>query len=171
MNMWVQRCPHCDYCAPSIEEGIDGANDLIGRETYKAQLGASDYPELARNFLCCSMLLENAGDYAEAGRFAHQAAWACDDNQAVELAIECRLKAFDFYSKAREQGQVIIEEGEEAFLADILRRSGRFEQAMKFCNEGLKKAHNEMVISVLKFEMELIKRKNIQCYTVENTMI
>lgn len=170
MNMWVQRCPHCGYCAPSIEEKIDGADDRINSKEYKGLLNSSHYPELARDFLCCSMLLENAAEYAKAGQVALRAAWSCDDHQVLEAAIKCRLKAFDLLSMARDQGESIIEEGEEALFADILRRSGRFEEALNYCRKGIVYPARKILDPVLKFQIQLIIEQDTKCYTIADAV-
>ena len=63
MPMWIQYCPHCGYCASSLNFLIDGAGDVIDSEEYKTQLENENYPEIANHFLCSAMIYENAEEY------------------------------------------------------------------------------------------------------------
>lgn len=170
MRFWVQRCPYCGYCAHSIDEEIAGASELLDTEHYKDLVDDPTYPELVRHFLCCSLLQENAAEYKDAGWNSLYAAWFCDDNNATERAIECRDRSFDLFTKTREMKQHIINRfnAEELLLADILRRSGRFELAIEYCNKGLEKCRNKTVVHILEFELKLAKKQDMDLYRISD---
>lgn len=44
MNVWVQRCPHCGYCARSIEDETEGAAEYLRGEAYAKLSGDAAYP-------------------------------------------------------------------------------------------------------------------------------
>ena len=79
MFAWVQRCSSCGYCAPSIAEGTPSRKEIVESAAYRALLAEADLPELARSFLCSSMIFEELGEEAFAARNAIEAAWVCDD--------------------------------------------------------------------------------------------
>lgn len=168
MDKWVQRCPHCGYCASSIDEETDIAADYIKSKEYVELSRNTSYPELARDFLCCSFLEEKAGKFAEAGLSALYAAWACDDAGSTDRAVDCRGRAYEMFLRAREAGQEFVEEagGEQALMADILRRCGRFEEAIKLCEEGLRGEPDDLVRSMLEYEVKLAEKGDMLCHNV-----
>ncbi len=160
MHLWVQRCPRCGYCAPSIDEGLQGASGVIRSREYREQLCDPDLPELANSFLCASMIQEQGGDYASAGLSSMYAAWACDDRGAPEQARSCRLKAYYLFVKARSCGQEFARDpgSEDCLLVDILRRSGEYERALSTCEEALDGQPDPDIVDILNFQKELISR-------------
>jgi hypothetical protein len=172
MEMWVQKCPHCGYCATPIDKEREGAREVMGGDRYRELSQNQAYPELARNFLCASLILESAGEYVEAAWQSLYAAWTCDDGEKEELAKDCRLAAFQLFSRARDRGERILEDegAEELVLADILRRSGSFDHALRLCEEGMRKSPDRFFSRLLKFERSLIKRKGTGLYRVEDAI-
>ena len=79
MFAWVQRCASCGYCAPNIAEGTPSMKGIVESAAYRALLVDPDLPELARSFLCSSMIFEEFEEEAFAARSAIEAAWVCDD--------------------------------------------------------------------------------------------
>ncbi len=58
---WVQRCSSCGYCAPSIGEATPYTREVVESIAYRALLGHAALPELARSFLCSSLVFEKRG--------------------------------------------------------------------------------------------------------------
>ena len=139
IRMWVQTCPSCGYCAPTISRRIKGASEIVFSDLYQRQLNSPEFPRLVNAFLCHSLLEEHRGKYGEAGWSGIYAAWACDDAGLEIGAKKCRWRAGELLKKALERGQRFGEQrgAEEALLVDLLRRSSQFEEALKICNEGL----------------------------------
>ena len=104
----------------------------------------------------------------EAAWSAVHAAWACDDADAGEAAKRCRERAVGLFQKAIGRREDIAGDpgGIEAVMADLLRRSGKFELALEYCEKGLKKETEELIEKILKFEMELINESDVGCYTI-----
>lgn len=151
MAIWVQRGPHCGYCAAPIDEEAAGAAEVVASELYMKLMEEPAYPELARRFLCQSALKENAREHIDAGWSALYAAWACDDNGTPELAMECRRRASELFLQAGERRQGFLEDdgAEEALIADILRRCGRLKEAAKLCEAGLRRNPGDLVRSII----------------------
>ena len=165
---WVQRCPWCGYCASDISKRIREAENIIHSVSYKQQLNNSAFPELANSFLCFSLILENVGNYAGAGWECIHAAWSCDDANLNTCAQSCRKKAVILLQKAREKGQSFAKRtgAEETIMADLLRRSGQFELALKVCNDGLKKNPEKIISDILRFQKILIGKSDVACHTI-----
>nr|MDO8080292.1 hypothetical protein [Candidatus Freyarchaeota archaeon] len=156
INLWIETCPSCGYCVSDISKRIEKASEVVRGNTYQQQLNNPEFPKLANKFLCFSLILESVDNYAGAGWSSVYAAWACDDagssalkeaskNGSIErftnAAKKCRIRAATLFQKARENDQSFAEEVgvEEALMVDLPRRAGRFESALRICEEGLKK--------------------------------
>lgn len=168
IEFWVQRCPSCGYCAGDISEGKPELVRTVKCHHYRKQLQSPDFPELANTFLCSSLLKEEAGEYAVAGFACIHAAWACDDVDRDTAAQECRKKAVAFLQKAREKGQRYARQIglEELLIADLLRRSRQFEDALSICEEGLRRDPDKLISNILNFQIMLIKRSDSSAHTV-----
>ncbi len=167
----IQRCPSCGYCAPDVwkvRPGFAYTLRTMQSGSYQEQLHSRDFPEAANSFLCASLISENLGEYAGAGFECIRAAWICDDAHCDTAARECREKAVDLLRRAKEKRQRFARQrgGQEALLADLLRRSGEFDLARSFCKAGLKRKPEKTLSDVLRFEMVLIDRADAACHTV-----
>ncbi|MBM3149469.1 MAG: DUF2225 domain-containing protein [Chloroflexi bacterium] len=197
IDTWVQRCPSCGYCASEINKLEQGAAQLVSSDAYKNQLNSPNFPELANSFMCLSMIHEETGEYASAAWDSIHAAWACDDvtdsmswrsirqtTQEVHsdlayrrasidpTAKKCRRRALVLLRKAQEARQSFSKQvgGEEALIVDLLRRVGEFDEALKVCNDGLKKSPDEILTAVLKLQIRLINSKDVAGHTVAKAM-
>ena len=80
------------------------------------------------------MILNHVEQYADAGWTALHAAWACDDAGDDASAQRARLLAVDYWQHGKRHGQPFGELPEEFALAtDVLRRAGKFEEALVTC--------------------------------------
>ena len=168
IDCWIQRCPSCGYCAPDIRDGPELAAEVVKMETYSAQNSDDTYPDLANKFLCSALVYEAAGDPVAAGFSAVRAAWACDDAQAESAAIKARQQALAYFERARAEKIVFADQLglEEAIIADLLRRSGRFDEVEAICEEGLAKSPEEVVAQVLRYQESLARAEDTGCYTI-----
>ena len=176
MELWLQVCPHCGYVAPNISKHIRGAKKVVKSEQYQklvSTLDLSNYererPRLEVKFLCYSLIQENAKNYVEAGWAQVKAAWACDDQGADELAKDHRLKAVEFFNKAKEMGYKFADDRvtEHIILTDVLRRAGKFKSALGTLRDGLSMNPDGLALKILKFEKALIEREDSATHTVE----
>jgi len=169
---WVRRCPSCGYCAPQVSEGPEEAKEIVASEEYRRQLDDRAYPELANRFLCWALIQERVGSYARAGWAALHAAWACDDQGASEAARRCRLRALELFRQSQAQGKPFIEGrgAEQVLLADLLRRSGCFEQVAAVCQEGLRANPTQLVREVLAFQEVLARLKDDRAHRIEEAI-
>jgi len=167
MAFWIHICSKCHYIAPKISDEVEGAKEVVESEDYRAQLNREGYPKLANLFLCQAMVLRHAGQLVASGITCLHAAWACDDQELSDKAIECRKTASDDIRQAERIGLRFTEDGfEEVILVDILRRSEQFEDAGILCIEALTgEGKDEQVLKLLAFQQGLIEKKDTGCYT------
>lgn len=169
MPHWIRCCPHCGYCAPEISKGPQQANEVTKSEAYQQQLKNPSFPWLANHFLCWAMIEAAGGNYPSAGMDCLHAAWACDDAHSPEAAMMSRGKAiFHFQvakaSGARLGGQVGID---EAILADLLRRTGRFDEAITVCQEGYLMRTEDILRKMFQYQMQLCRAEDRDCHTID----
>lgn len=185
LGLKVQRCPSCNYCARDISESWEKTSQLIQSEEYKSQFIDQRYLFLANYFLCNALVYENAGLFANAGWACLYAAWVCD-NKAMRLtrrrertrrermelnARTCREKAVFYFIQARGCKQSFARQpGEEQIiLVDLLRRTRKFIQALKICEEALlslSKQQESILCVVLRFQRMLINQADSSCHKV-----
>lgn len=132
MPAWVQRCPSCGYCAPDLAAGGPRGARVVRAAAYQALVADTTRPPLANSFLASSTVLEGGAAFADAGWQAVYAAWACDDAGDDIAATECRLRAVELFASALlvRQEVAIDPGGADAVIADLLRRAGRFVEAI-----------------------------------------
>ena len=113
------------------------------------------------------MIAEEAGLPVEAGWAAPNAAWACDDEQYVEGAERARNRAAALFESVVRSGQKFSETpgGDAAILADILRRCGRFAEAMEHCTAEVPPKAPESLAAGLAFQRFLCERRDRQRYS------
>lgn len=165
----VRRCPYCGYCAPELSAGTEMAKAIVQSAPYRQQLDNPSFPALANSFLCWAILAEASGDYPQAGWSCVFGAWACDDAHARPAADHCRTEAVRLFRAARTNGTPFAQTGgvEEVILADLLRRSGAFEQAIAVCQEGLTKEPEALIARLLTYEVDLASRRDTACHRVD----
>jgi hypothetical protein len=98
---------------------------------------------------------------------ALSAASACDDEGRVAGADRMRIRAADHFGAAVNQGMTIGDEpgGESAILADVLRRCGRFAEAIEVGATGTRSGLPEMVASGRAFQRLLCERQDRRGYS------
>jgi hypothetical protein len=164
----IQQCPTCGYCASRIDKKVEGAEATVTSDVYRAQIEDKAFPELARSYLCASLLLadSNAGS---AGWAALQAAWVCDDEADLGPARTCRLRASELFRSARSSSIPFAQEPavESLVLADVLRRSGRFEDALAECETGIALEASGALASALQLERFLVEDRNTEVHRVD----
>jgi hypothetical protein len=169
LPFWVQRCPHCGYCADNITSIHDHAVDFVRGEAYQQYLNDPAYPEKAREFLCYAEILSHVGQLADAGWSALHAAWTCDDAGDDPAAIRSRVRALGFWQRGKQSGQAFGDDVpmEFALVTDLYRRAGQFEAAVVTCSEALDAEDLPPILEqLLRREKALIDRKDTARHSV-----
>ena len=114
------------------------------------------------------MIQDHNGNHEFAALHCLHAAWILDDAGDDSWARECRTRAISGFRRARDHGQSFQEDpgGEEALLADLLRRTGEFQKTVDICENGLSKDPAEIIRKVLRFQQELAQNRDSGRYTI-----
>lgn len=172
MKWWVHRCPDCGYCASSIDVAPVDAAAVVRSAAYRQQLDDPLTPELARMFLCTAMIIEASGGAAASGLVAPLicAAWACDDAGSVDAATRCRLRAASAIEALRGAGGSYMDDdpsGDDVTLADLYRRSERFEEAGAAARAGLQRVVNSYLRQILELQLRLVGARDSGRHTCD----
>lgn len=172
IGLWVQRCAECGYCASDISQAMPQAAEMLQHPMYTSQLTDTTYPELANSFLCQAFLAVEAEDYAQASWALIHAAWACDDAELDAQAQSCRSRAAEMIRIALNNEQEFADQAgaETAIRVDLLRRSGRFEDALKVIQAQQASISEEVILKVLAFQAALIERGDGACYLISDAL-
>lgn len=156
---WLEQCPQCGYAAADISSVHEKAGAWLEGDGHRQALNDESVPEPARRFLVHALVLREVGQLADAGWISLQGAWVCDDLGQDAAAIRFRSQAIEYWLRGRSAGEDFASPGEDfALIADVLRRAGRLEEALRTVNEGL--ACEELpgaVEQILRFEKTLIQ--------------
>ena len=167
---WMQRCPNCGYCASDIATIHDGAVAMLGNEMYHRQLNDSAFPEKAREFLCHALILQQVGQFADAGWTSLHAAWACDDAGDLASSVACRKHALTLWERGKQSGQNFGDDTmlEYVLVTDLYRRSGQFEQAVVAASEALDSddVKPPVVEAIFRREKSLAERRDDQAHSL-----
>ncbi len=127
----------------------------------------TEYAVLAQRFLKLSDIQEAEEHLFEAAWSSLRAAWVCDDNAAEAQAVVCRQRAIGFFMRARIGLIVFPKEpgAEHALLADIHRRSGDFDGAIHWADEGLEQQPDTAIAAVLHFQRTKAMMHDAERYT------
>lgn len=169
MRLWLQQCPTCGYVAADISRP-HGDMALIGLPDYQKTLKDRRFPEGARRFLACALLNDKANPAVAAHSRLH-AAWVCDDAGETAQAKECRFLAAEGFARLKpfEDSEPGVTQG--TTFVDVLRRSGRFEQAAAECGELLSmQAAQGIVRQVLEYQRRLIADRDEAGHRVEEAV-
>jgi hypothetical protein len=173
LRYFVSRCPACGYCSGDIGEASEAVKRVIVGKAYRRQLTAPGFSDLAISFLCKALTLEGEKDVLAAARALLCAAWQCDDENRPEKAAECRHRAADMLLKAEEKGCHIHEHrGLNALvLVDLLRRSGRFEDALAVIEARVTELDEAILVRILEHQIGLIRSRDVACHSLSALFI
>ena len=169
---WVRRCPECGYCDSDVSKSRPDSKAVTSGEEYRNQLNNPAFPELANSFLCKAVLDREAKDYGSATWALIHAAWACDDSDCPSQAMACRGKAADMHMLAETERQQVAEQSGAgtAILVDLLRRSGRLDQARELIAARRAAVTEDIIVRVLDFEVALIEKGDVSCHTIAEAL-
>jgi tetratricopeptide (TPR) repeat protein len=177
LEFGIQRCRACGYCAPSLGTAPLGAAAIVESHVYRGVRDSSRLPGLARDYFCGALIAEGAGRADEAAQSFLAAAWLCDDAGATNHARICRDRAAEMLERAIAFGEheaplEII----GVVLADVLRRTGRFDEALAACDEaeqalGDAELGDEATAAVLAFIRELAESGDEGCHNAAEAFL
>lgn len=160
MMFWLEECEHCGYVNFDIEKdnGID-INYLKNKNyiTCDAMVFKSN---LANRFYRYFKIMLELKNYEKAYDALLNVVWLCDDEKDFALAVKFRVwldEIFENWKPADEKSLVRH--------ADVLRRSGSFDEVIKrYSNfSSSEEIHNE----IIQFQLKLSEQKNINAYSID----
>lgn len=133
---WPLSCPGCDYAFFNLE--IEPPEEALDSEEYSRYTNDPDMPEDARVWLVTSVVAAALDAPAAASHAALQAAWVMDDTNNETRAVEYRTRAIRLMRQAldTEGGVPSPKTASLAVLADMYRRTGRFDKAARTVREA-----------------------------------
>jgi hypothetical protein len=164
---WVQCCQECGYCASDVAAPRPEAADVVSTKEYKRQLLDPTYPVWANSFLCKALIDSACREFSAATWALIHAAWVCDDSNRPDQAVMCREKAAEMLAVAEEHGQQVAKPGgwSTCILVDLLRRSGRLDDAQSVIAARRDTITEDDIVRILDFQTALIEKNDILCHT------
>jgi hypothetical protein len=172
ISLWVEKCSACGYCAADINKLLNNAKETISDSAYKAQLSNANFPELANKFLCRMLIEDKAGEHRAAIYSAICAGWASDDAKMASAALAARelsiRRILDLNAKTERYS---AQKGaDELLISDMYRRNGQFEKAGQIIEKGLSLELEDVVKTILKFELELVGKKDTTVHLISEAI-
>ncbi|MCP9485031.1 MAG: hypothetical protein MSC30_04175 [Gaiellaceae bacterium MAG52_C11] len=140
---------------------------MVKSEKYRSTVTSQNVPELAARFLAAAAIAEADRRTAEGGWLALRAAWACDDEENLAGSALCRERALERFRRSgdRSLGCPDRKTG-HAVVADVLRRIGRFGEALDEYDLGLLAHGNDQAHRVLEVGRRLTLAEDAKQHTL-----
>ena len=164
MRAWIQRCPHCGYCAPKISDESGISSEFLESEKYLSCNGLQFRSELAKTFFRYHLICLELNAPEKALKPALEAAWVCDDRYDAVNAVLCRLACLSCMKPATEETDMNV----LLKRADIMRRAGLFDAVIRLYSEV--KAEEPLHQQIIDFHILKSKEKDADCYTVKEAV-
>jgi hypothetical protein len=102
----------------------------------------------------------------------HRAVWRRYHEVTLRAARLCRGAAVDLFRQAfdREQGFAPEPGAEDAIIVDLLRRSGRWEEALSRCRSGLAKGPEPKFAKIFGYQARLIQGRDLRSHWLFEAM-
>ena len=169
----VQRCPSCGYSANDLSKCDEGVSDIVSTDNYQQLLTQSELPDIANTFLAMSYISLQQQKFSTAAWQAIEAAWICDDKDNTDSAKKCREEALLLIEKGRSNKQFLSKQkgASEAINIDLLRRTGRFEEAFELVQKTKTMELEEILKQIIEFEEELIRSGDVAVHTIDEVLV
>jgi hypothetical protein len=164
-----QRCPSCGYCARDLENKSPSASRVVNHPTYRRQLENRINPELVNTFICRAIIARADKEMENSAWALIQATWACDDEGTREQAVECRRVASEFILKFWQSFQG-PEDIKIAIAVDLLRRAGKFREALNLITDKEASIQEAPFHKALKYQKVLIEKRDMERHTMEEAV-
>ena len=172
MSCWLQECPNCGFVSNDLGEPEKGAHEVLTTERYRAMRQAAG-PSGALNSPMPEAIPPGRGSrkHGRAAEHVLWAAWAADDADDPS-ATEWRSKAADLFLAAASALPI----GSKELMimrtrtVDILRRAGRWEEAVDLADKILKHDIDPTIRSVVEFGRGLAQSQERSTHTVQDAL-
>ena len=165
----VESCSKCGLAAGRLEGVGTQSLEYFRSDDFKKKHESEKFKDLAKNYWTAFLLSMNAGDHVEAFYHILRAAWASDDRRESGATKRARQLLIDTLRHLKEGPSFLTPEQPMAgylMLADITRRTGRFDEA-KMLAQHVKDNEHGFIGGLAQLEIELCEKKETACYTME----
>ena len=169
LHYMIETCDNCFYTTIRLDHPpLAGTQAAMASTEWNELLKRNDLPSLAANFKRGEILRVFSQDYMGAVWMALRAVWVADDSRP-SVAPALRREAALLVERAMAAGTPFASDfgGNEALLADLLRRSGDHKAAAYWANKGIQSAVNPVLKSVLAFQLKLIDIMDLKAHKIE----
>jgi hypothetical protein len=169
LTRWIQRCQACGYCAHNLQRAVPGVAEVIRSDEYRALAFDPVMPPTAQKFLRYAYISDRTDRLRDAFWARVHAAWACDDAGLDALASECRRAALQMVEGESAGRFTVLDDAEFVLvvLADLHRRAGNFDMAIRYADRALRKKPSKPVYFLLHHEREFAFNRDRKCYSME----
>lgn len=164
MCYWVQECDACGYAATDLTDETSLDRSFFETEAYQSCDGISFKSDLAKSFYRHYLIMTAEERHEDAFWAALHAAWSCDDKKDRKNAALMREKAVEQADLLLQYDGCDWKDTVRLIRADLLRRTGRFDELLKQYESAA--FDGELLNAIIVFEKELARRKLSGCFTV-----
>ncbi len=167
---WPLKCDKCGYRFLNLEYAPEGAAELVASDDYRAAVADDRFPESADVWIGTAMVGELAGYPVLAHQAWLEVAWLCDDQGLDEMAAHSRQTSLALLRSALESGSIAEESLALAHvvLADMLRRTGRFEEAREALDVACGTPPHELWSAIIERQAEAIANRDTGAHSVDS---
>jgi len=166
MHLWLQSCPDCDYVNTEIDKDNGISREFLEIQNYTNCDDIKFKNPLAYKFYKYYRITYEIKDFEAAYNALLHTAWCCDDADDIENGKKCRLMLIEIFEKfpaALKQNENIM-----ARHADVVRRAGLFDSVIEKYSKY--SVSEPIVDKVIKFQVELSKKKDASCHRVDECL-
>jgi len=155
----VEFCRHCGYASHDIAESPVQPG-VMNTKPYRDILKQRWIDDSCKAYLCVAQFKAADGDFKGAFWASIRAAWICDNDGYWQGAEDYRTKALEMMRRSHEKGGIVSDTSVRDGLlqADLLRRTGSFQQAKDAVMRTLKCNPDAELMRLLRFEQRLIEQ-------------
>ena len=165
IGMWINECPHCGYVASRVDKELIIDDDFLKTDKYRTCDGIEFKSNIANLFYKQYLIERKKGNDVDAFFAILHCAWACDDawdDENSKLARKTAVKLTDNIIESYEIDSIDL----KVMKADLLRRSGEFDQVIEEYNDL--SLDDSQLNRIIRFQVEKAHQKDSKCYSLDD---
>lgn len=162
LSMCIEFCEKCEYGSHDIGSISEKGKDVLGTKEYHDFIHSFVESKTVMAYLGDYYIKKEEGRYREAYYAMKSVSWLLDDKRSAK-AKEARILALECFDKCSEREFPI---DEHIAKTDILRRAGKFDEAIAFAKELLTKVNNDLLVKILECEIKYASDKDTRCHSL-----
>ena len=163
LPMCIEFCETCEYGSHDIGKISETGKSVLEKKEYHNFIHSFSDDEIVMAYLGDYYIKKEEGKYKEAFYAMKSVSWLLDDKRS-EKAKDARILALECFDKCSEKGFPI---DEHIAKTDMLRRAGKFDEAIALAEKLLEKVgQNELLSNIIKYEIKFAKNKDTRCHSI-----